>query len=222
MTHEEFSKEMESILNFHKDCYETAKKIIKRITSQFKIAKISLSRLDTPYYFIDFGLGYFKTIGFDKQGNLEISITEDTLDKIDYCIDFNTATWDNVLLSDLMDELFLLDKATSSDSMFYSIHKDAQNKKHIHIYGNLWSDDGRIALTEYTSLIMPLEDFVKSMNDDKDFLNKIIENCKQYEEDLTPETALSTLMTYFDGNDADYGLSLEKVTPETDCGNYIG
>lgn len=112
-----------------------------------------------------------------------------------------------------------LTKMQSFEIDFYSI-EDNNGCKDIHIFGTLWRDGGICHATDYTFLIIPLDEFVSRFNEDKNYVITRMEEVTQYEDKLTYKECFDLLAHYFNGNPADAILDYADITLDTPIGNY--
>jgi hypothetical protein len=108
---------------------------------------------------------------------------------------------------------------------FFSIEEDYTGKKQIHIGGYLYESDtdegeGYWRNVEFTFCIIPLEEFIKNLQEDENYISNIESEVKQYIGDHTDEEVVEIINNYFDGNPADYTLHYGEITEDTPCGNY--
>lgn len=103
---------------------------------------------------------------------------------------------------------------------FYSI-EEINGVKHIHIFGCLWADDGRIFCEEYVGFVEPLADFISHLNEDAYYVGNKIATLTQYSENMEETDAIECINTYFDGKGADYILDYTDITTDTPIGNYM-
>lgn len=108
---------------------------------------------------------------------------------------------------------------------FFSIEEDYTGKKQIHIGGYLYESDtdegeGYWRNVEFTFCIIPLDEFIKNLQEDEDYINNIESEIKQYIGDQTDEEVVEIINNYFDGKPAAYTLHYGEITEDTPCGNY--
>ena len=106
---------------------------------------------------------------------------------------------------------------------YYTISKDENGKKIIHVNGYLWESEGKYHSTEVCWFLMPLDEFVKKYSKDgNDFVEETYEALNQYQEDFkSVRKATDTCQNYFNRRPAKALLPFAVITRDTPCGNYI-
>lgn len=113
------------------------------------------------------------------------------------------------------------EKLTKPEELdFFQIYEE-HGVKFIHIFGYIYHNEGYWANMECDFFIEKLEDFVRHMSENKDYVDDSYCDFSQYQDDHSEEEILETINTYFDGKPADYRLSFANVTTDTPCGNYV-
>jgi len=105
---------------------------------------------------------------------------------------------------------------------FFQIYEE-HGVKFIHIFGYIYhnEEDGYWANMECDFFIEKLEDFVRHMSENKDYVDDSYCDFSQYQDDHSEDEILEVINTYFDGKPADYRLGFADVTIDTPCGNYV-
>lgn len=108
---------------------------------------------------------------------------------------------------------------------FFSIDPDGNGGKEIHIGGYIYASDidegeGYWRNVEFTFCIIPLDEFIKNVKEDEDYIGILESEIKQYIVDCTEEEVVEYINNYFNGKPADYTLTYEEITEDTPCGNY--
>ena len=108
------------------------------------------------------------------------------------------------------------------DRYFYSVELDDYGNKVIHLFSNVYLNDGDTTETKYrcaewTFFYIPIEKLKKLIKNNR-FYDYIDENMN-YMCDITKTSAMELCSNYFDGNPGAY-LRIEDVNEETPCGNY--
>ena len=117
-------------------------------------------------------------------------------------------------------------KVTSPKELeFFSIEENNNGEKQVHIGGYIYSSDedngdGYWRNVEFSFCIIPLEEFIKNLEEDDNYIDTIESENKQYIGDCTDEDAVEIINSYFDDNPADYTLHYGEITMDTPCGNY--
>lgn len=108
---------------------------------------------------------------------------------------------------------------------FFSIDPDGKGSKEIHIGGYVYPSDtddgdGYWRNVEFSFCIIPLDEFIKNLKEDDDYINYIESEIKQYIGDCTDDEVVGIINNYFSGKPADYTLRYGEITMDTPCGNY--
>ena len=108
---------------------------------------------------------------------------------------------------------------------FFSIEEDHNGNKQIHIMGYMYCSDtdegeGYWRNVEFTFCIIPLDEFIKNIREDENYLDRIESEIKQYMGDCTDEEIVEMINHYYDGNPAEYDMHYDEITMDTPCGDY--
>ena len=108
---------------------------------------------------------------------------------------------------------------------FFSIEPDGKGGKQIHIGGYVYPSDtydgeGYWRNVEFSFCIIPLDEFIKKLEEDDDYIDTIESEVKQYIGDCTDDEVVDIINNYFNGKPADYILYYGEITMDTPCGNY--
>lgn len=115
------------------------------------------------------------------------------------------------------------EKLTEPEELdFYSIELDHNGKKQVHVSGYVYgdTDDEYWRYVEVCFFIEPLEEFIKHVAEDSDYVFKMMGEHKNYIDDLTEKEVVETINNYF-GHPADYYLHYSEITIDTPCGDYV-
>lgn len=106
---------------------------------------------------------------------------------------------------------------------FYCIELDKNGKKQIHILGYIYPNDSNDfwELLEPCWFIIPLEEFIKNLKENEDYVNEQYSEYNQYITDMTEEEMVRTINNFFDGNPPEYYLGFSEITMDTPCGDYV-
>ena len=108
---------------------------------------------------------------------------------------------------------------------FFSVEPDYRGGKQVHVLGCCYLSDEPVDRpwrnVEYTFFIEPLEEFIRHVRENEDYVNTKAAEVKQYIGDHSEEEMKDIINHYFMGHGADGVLSYESLTEDTPVGNYI-
>ncbi len=110
------------------------------------------------------------------------------------------------------------------DRYFYSVEVDENDKKYIHMSGNIYYNDGSsnetdcFRIAEWTFLYIPLEELAELLNDIDVFWEYLNEKVA-YLGNLTEDEAVDMCQVYFNGEPGKW-LNIKHVNEDTPCGDY--
>ena len=115
--------------------------------------------------------------------------------------------------------------ADPQEAEFFSIEPDGNGGKQIHIFGYCYigEDDGKGPWrnVEYTGFIEPLQEFIKHLKADENYVDNTAANLNQYIGDYTDEGIVDIINHYFNSHTADRLLYYSEITMDTPCGDYM-
>ena len=116
---------------------------------------------------------------------------------------------------------------------FFSIFKDENGRKMIHIFGYTYESSSMEYVTEQNPngtywanmecswFIIPLALFIKCYNENEDYVDETYSDLNQYQGDYNEEEMVNIINHYFDGKPASHYLPFGELTEDTPCGNYV-
>lgn len=104
---------------------------------------------------------------------------------------------------------------------FFSIEDDGKGGKQIHISEYTYRGDVNWKGIEVCWFIEPLSDFIQHVSENEDYVNEMLCEFKQYENDYDESMIVEICNTYFDGKEPDYYLDYTEINEDTPCGNYV-
>ena len=115
---------------------------------------------------------------------------------------------------------------------FYSISED-NGVKFIHVNGYSYKSDSMEYVSEENPdgtywanmeccwFIEQLEEFIKKLHENENYIDDTYCDLNQYQGDHSENEMVDIINHYFDGKPADFYLPFGEITMDTPCGNYV-
>ena len=102
-----------------------------------------------------------------------------------------------------------------------SIENDGKGGKQVHILGYTYKGDVDWKYVECIFCIVPLDEFVKGVAEDEEYVSNLMSECKQGIKDCTEQEVCDIINQYYDGNEPEGWIDYDEISEEYPCGNFV-